>query len=153
MSTELNIETMNYFITHTVAPQEREVLSIINPDTMDDNNYNNISPPPLSRVTSAIQEQYVKGEFLYIKSKHTRELLVNAWNVITQTDLWNYIKCNTHSYMLSNDKEIYIITRKMEELGYDLLNSGYSFGWSYAVMQYIAQHGEEQYRRVIITQE
>jgi hypothetical protein len=71
-------------------------------------------------------------------------MLVNAWNAITQLELWNYMKKDTYSFMLSNDKEIWIITKKMEDLGYDG-HSGSSFGWTMRQIQYIAKNGEEKY--------
>ena len=46
--------------------------------------------------------------------------------------------------MMSSDKEINIITEKMAELGYDG-HSGASFGWTMRQMQYIAQHGEDDF--------
>lgn len=44
-------------------------------------------------------------------------MLVNAWNTITQLDLLQYMKNDCYSYTWSEDKEIYIISNKMEELG------------------------------------
>ena len=78
-------------------------------------------------------------------------MLINAWNAITELDLWNYMRNEQYSYMLSNDKEIYIISRKMEELGYNG-HSGFSFGWTMRQMQYIAQFGEKKYAEIILYQ-
>ena len=71
-------------------------------------------------------------------------MLQNAWEAITQLELWNYMKLDTESYMFSCDEEIKLISKKMIDLGYDG-HSGCSFGWTLRQMQYIAQHGEEDY--------
>jgi hypothetical protein len=59
----------------------------------------------------------VDYNFFYIQEKNSREMLVNAWNAITQLDLLQYMKNDCYSYTWSEDKEIYIISNKMEELG------------------------------------
>ncbi len=100
--------------------------------------YDNYPPLPPEET------KFVKGDFAYIENSNEREMLQNAWNAITQLELWNYMKQNCESYMLSSDNEITIITHKMEELGYNG-HSGFSFGWTMRQMQYIAQYGEEQY--------
>ena len=87
------------------------------------------------------------GMFLYIQSDYARKMLQNAWLAITQLKLWDYMKHYTPSYMMSDDPEICIITKKMEELGYKG-HSGFSFGWTMRNMQYIAQHGEENYMEI-----
>ena len=73
-------------------------------------------------------------------------MLVNAWSAITQLGLWDYMKKDIINYIFSGDKEIYMISDKMFELGYRD-HSGYSFSWIMRQMQYIAQHGEESYKR------
>lgn len=93
---------------------------------------------------------FIPGEFLYIKKEKTREMLVNAWASITQTNMWDYMKKETHSYSLSNDKEVKIIYDKMEELGYNG-HSGCSFGLVMREMQYIARQGEDNYIRNVLS--
>jgi hypothetical protein len=51
--------------------------------------------------------------------------------------------------MFSDDQEIWRITAKMEELGYNG-HSGCSFGWTMRQMQYIAKYGEEKYRDELV---
>lgn len=152
MSSELNIETMNYSILPPEPPRI-EVLSIINTDSLiTDDIIEGLEPPALQRkeaVEYQSENLFVRGEFLYIKDNNTREILVNAWNSITQLDLWNYMKQVQYSYMLSDDKEISAIFSKIEELGYNG-HSGCSFVWTMRQMQYIAQHGEEKYAKQII---
>jgi hypothetical protein len=127
---------------------------------------NNMPPPPPSpyeevnsldpEVETQIQNyeqesnNFIPGEFLYIKDEWNREMLVNAWNAITQTNMWDYMKKEIYSYSWSDDKEVDLIYKKIEELGYDG-HSGCSFGWTMRQMQYIAQHGEENYMKIIIS--
>ena len=90
------------------------------------------------------EDIFIFGQFLYVDDANDKEMLQNAWTAITQLDLWDYMKRDTDSYMMSSDKEINIITEKMAELGYDG-HSGASFGWTMRQMQYIAQHGEDDF--------
>jgi hypothetical protein len=107
------------------------------------------SPPNNSSIISPLEHQqnddvFIFGKFIYVKDDNKKEMLQNAWTAITQLDLWDYMKRDTDSYMMSSDKEINIITEKMAELGYDG-HSGASFGWTMRQMQYIAQHGEDDF--------
>ena len=93
---------------------------------------------------------FVPGQFLYINDANSKEMLQNAWDAITQLDLWYYMRRDTDSFMFSRDPEINIITNKMAELGYDG-HSGSSFGWTMRQMQYIAEHGESNYMESYLT--
>jgi hypothetical protein len=154
MSSELNIETMNYNILPPEPPQI-EVLNIINPDSIITNDiFEGIEPPVLPKkeaVEYQSENLFVKGEFLYIEDSYSRKMLVNAWNAITQLELWNYMKQEQDSYMWSKDNEISSIYSKMEELGYTG-HSGGSFGWTMRQMQYIAQNGEDKYVQDVVSQ-
>ena len=86
----------------------------------------------------------VNGKFEYIKNTWEREMLVNAWQAITLTENWDFMRQEIYSYMLSNDPRVGIISNKMVELGYDG-HSGCSFGCTMRAMQYIAKNGEEKY--------
>lgn len=86
------------------------------------------------------------GKFTYVLNEINKKMLVNAWTAITQLGLWDYMKKDIINYIFSGDKEIYMISDKMFELGYRD-HSGYSFSWIMRQMQYIAQHGEESYKR------
>ena len=131
---------------------------------IENQNYNILPPPPPNQQTESTEptdttshtqsntdHTFLGGQFLYINDLYSREMLINAWNAITELDLWNYMRNEQYSYMLSNDKEIYIISRKMEELGYNG-HSGFSFGWTMRQMQYIAQFGEKKYAETILYQ-
>lgn len=160
MSSELIMNSTDYTILPPVPHQEKEILSIINPAQLTDYEaVEGLEPPALQRPvlqrpesekTQLEQplETFIKGKFLYVHDENSREMLVNAWNAITEVDMWNYMRNDCYSYMLSNDKQISIISDKMEELGYNG-HSGCSFGWTMRQMQYIAQHGEEKYAEEI----
>ena len=90
------------------------------------------------------------GQFEYVQDTHSREMLVNAWQAITSTELWDFVKLVTDTFMFSSDPRINIIGNKMVELGYGG-HSGSSFGWTMRNMQFIAKHGEEEYKKEYIT--
>ena len=105
--------------------------------------------PPIPPSTE-LYNLFVPGQFLYINDANSKEMLQNAWDAITQLDLWYYMRRDTDSFMLSRYPEINIITNKMAELGYDG-HSGSSFGWTMRQMQYIAEHGEDNYMETYLT--
>ena len=87
------------------------------------------------------------GKFEYIVDKNKREMLTNAWQAITQTNTWIFMAKKIESFMFSNDPRIYEISKKMEELGYSG-HSGCSFGCTMRNMQYLAQKGEEEFKKL-----
>ena len=87
------------------------------------------------------------GKFDYIKILNDREMLTNAWQAITQTNTWNFMAQEIESFIFSNYPRIYEIYRKMEELGYSG-HSGCSFGCTMRNMQYLAQKGEEEFKKL-----
>lgn len=164
MSGEQNIEHTLYYAIPPTPPTD--VLSIIHPDDIIDDKlsqeteteevyYPILSGPEtevaeFQRSESQVHDEtFIKGQFMYVKDKNSREMLVNAWNAINQLELWNYMRRETYSYMFRDDEEILKITLKMEELGYNG-HSGFSFGWTMRQMQYIAKYGEETYMKEIL---
>jgi hypothetical protein len=157
MSVEHNFQENN------ILPPRPQRLMLINPDDLMEESQSQQSEPQTPKPQTPKPqtpkpprpkpqrplEICIKGKFLYIKEMHTREMLVNAWNSITQLELWDYMKQDTYSYMMSNDKEIDRITKKMEELGYNC-HSGCSFEWTMRQIQYIAQNGEDTYMKQIL---
>ena len=107
------------------------------------------SPPEMNEAIVTTQNEepkhpHPKGNFDYIKSKHTREMIENAYMAVNQLELWHFMKKDCESYMMSNRSEINRIGNKMIELGYNG-HSGFSFGWTMRQIQYIAKHGEIKY--------
>jgi hypothetical protein len=89
------------------------------------------------------------GKFEYISNHNDREMLVNAWQSISQTNLWDFVREPIESFMWSNDPRIEVISEKMEELGYHE-HSGSSFGITMRNMQYLAQNGENKFKQLFI---
>ena len=85
------------------------------------------------------------GEFKYISSYNDRVMMTNAWQAITLTETWDFVKQDIDSFMFCLEPQISIISKKMEELGYNG-HSGSSFGWVMRNMQYIAKHSEAKFR-------
>lgn len=102
--------------------------------------------PPIPPQNQNQEYIFIPGNFEYIEDSNTRNMLSNAYKSIDVLELWDYMKKDSESFMLSSDKEINIISEKMKELGYDL-HSGFSFGWTMRQIQYIAIHGEQNYRK------
>lgn len=109
-----------------------------NPESHDENNKKN-------------QEIFVNGKkigdgkFHYISNDSTRLMCENAWQAISETNLWNFVAEDITSFMWSNDPRIDIIAEKMNELGYSG-HSGCSFGYTMRNMQYLAQNGEQTFK-------
>ena len=78
---------------------------------------------------------------------NSRVMLENAYTAISLTKMWDYMKKYNDSFMFSSDKEIDIISRKMEMLGY-YGHSGSSFGITMRNMQFIALHGIEEHKKM-----
>ena len=104
-------------------------------------------PPRLMRSYN-----FTQGEFLYIKNIWEREMLQNGWAAVEQLNLWDFMKKDCDSYMMSNAPEIMLITKKMEELGYNG-HSGASFACTMRTLQYIAKNGEIAYKNSRIPSE
>jgi len=120
------------------------------PDAIDEGmEYNTISPrPPLINYTDTAAYLFnmplIPGQFNYV-DEHERAMFTNAWQAITQTETWDFIKNFQGSFMISGDENIYRISAKMSELGYDG-HSGCSFGFTMQTMKYLAINGEEKFR-------
>ena len=113
------------------------VLQLIHPDLLEQESSQMTESPPTLR-------EFIPGEFKYIRDKHERLMLVNAWEAITLTETWDFMGQPIDSFMFSDDPRITIITKKMSDLGYDG-HSGSSFGHVMRAMQYIAIYGENKF--------
>ena len=109
------------------------------------NENENLLPP----VPPTEEENIIPGRFEYVKDSWQREMFVNAWQAITITETWDFVKQPIDSFMWSNDKRVSIIGNKMEELGYGG-HSGASFGCTMRTMQFIANHGEKKFKYEMI---
>jgi hypothetical protein len=89
------------------------------------------------------------GKMDYIDDIRSREMLENAWQAINLTETWDFVSQPIQSFMFSNDERIWVITKKMSELGYDN-HSGFTFGWTMRNMQYLANNGVDKFREAFI---
>jgi hypothetical protein len=99
------------------------------------------------KIINNLNKNLGDGKFEYIVDENDHEMLTNAWQAITQTNSWIFMAEEIESFMFSNHPKIYEISRKMEELGYSG-HSGCSFGYTMRNMQYLAQKGEEQFKKL-----
>ena len=104
--------------------------------------------PPLINYTDTAAYLFnmplIPGQFSYTDEPE-RSMFVNAWQAITLTETWDFIKNFQGSFMMSGDENINRISAKMSELGYDG-HSGCSFGFTMQTMKYLAINGEEKFR-------
>lgn len=83
----------------------------------------------------------------YYVDDNSRIMFENAYQAISLTEMWDYMKKDRESFMFSSDKEIEIISKKMADLGYDG-HSGSSFGITMRNMQFIALNGLEEHKKI-----
>ena len=130
-----------------------ELMPPTPPDTIEEvisaTEYNIISPlPPQINYTETVSYLFnmplIPGQFNYVDEPE-RAMFTNAWQAITLTETWDFIKNFQGSFMISDDANINIISAKMSELGYDG-HSGCSFGFTMQTMKYLAINGEEKFR-------
>lgn len=89
-------------------------------------------------------EDLVPGKFEYTNERD-RTMFTNAWQAITLTENWDFVKADIESFTWSDDPRVDIISEKMEALGYKG-HSGASFGYTMRIMQYIARNGEQKFK-------
>jgi hypothetical protein len=137
LSAEMNTTNMN--ISETVLENSVADLAI---EFDSQREYTSLPMPPEPPSIS-----FVPGEFKYIKCEYSREMLQNAYQAVSQTETWYFVKQDIESFSLSSAPEIWRITDKMTQLGYDG-HSGFSFGWTMRQMQIIAREGEQSFKEV-----
>jgi hypothetical protein len=106
----------------------------------------NLLPLPTPPSIPEIELTFVPGKFEYIKpsSANYKAMLINAFQAVSHTHLWDFMKEYCESFMSSKDANVLIISNKMVELGYNG-HSGCSFGCIMRDMQYIANYGEKKF--------
>jgi len=109
----------------------------------------NILPPPIPSQDT--QEPFIPGKFNYVKNVNYRELYINAYQAITQTEMWDFMKEDPgeDGYMFCSHPNMQLIGAKMNELFGGYINnphSGCSFACTMRNMQYIARFGELQFK-------
>lgn len=81
------------------------------------------------------------SRFDFITDEHERMMLEDAYNAITLSENWDFVKQDCASFMFSQSPKIWEITAKMNYTGH----SGASFGLTMRTMQFIAKHGMDAF--------
>lgn len=138
-------------IVEEIKEEQNTILQLIHPDLLEQNVFETQPPQAprqnVSETPDIQQDNFIPGNFEYVTDNSERLMLSNAWQAITMTENWNFVKQPIESFSWSNDPRINIISNKMVELGYND-HSGSSFGYTMRAMQYIAQKGEEKYKEM-----
>lgn len=145
ISDETN-EEENLNLINNLPPSPPNKFEEENSDMCLDDETPKLSEPVMRRINRG------NGKMDYIDSDHSRTMLENAWQAINLTEMWDFVSQPIESFMWSNDNRIWIISAKMEKLGYNG-HSGFSFGWTMRNMQYLAQNGEEEFKKLFIKKE
>ena len=87
--------------------------------------------------------------FNYLDDNNMRQMFETAYQAITITELWDYMKKDVDNYMFNSDGEVQRIYSKIEELGYTG-HSGSSFGYIMRHMQFIATNGIENHKQMLL---
>jgi len=136
------------------AEETTNELQLIHPDSIVQEDIPEYPEPDIptlvpERYTPA-KEEFIPGQFEYIKEDWYRNMLVTAWKAISITETWGFVNNPIDSFMWSNDPRINIIYNKIEELGYKG-HSGASFGCTMRAMQYIVKNGEIKFKEEHLT--
>jgi hypothetical protein len=83
--------------------------------------------------------------FYYLDDNDIRFMFETAYQAITITELWDYMKKD----MFNDDDKLQKICNKIEELGYNG-HSGSSFGYIMRHMQFIAINGIENHKQMFL---
>jgi len=87
--------------------------------------------------------------FNYLHDHNMRQMFETAYQAITITELWDYMKKDVDNYMFNSDGEVRRIYSKIEQLGYTE-HSGSSFGYIMRHMQFIATNGIENHKQMLL---
>jgi hypothetical protein len=99
---------------------------------------------------SHIDTHVTDAEFNTIPDEHSRVMLKNAYQAITLTEHWDYMRTfSEQSFMFSNSPVVSTIITKMSQLGYDG-HSGCSFGWTMRNMEFFAKNGKQAFLRQFV---
>ncbi len=85
------------------------------------------------------------GNFDYVSDIWDREIYENAWQAISLTNMWDFVKQDIDSFMFSLDPRLDFISEKMAEIGYNV-HSSTSFGRVMRQMQFLAKFGEDKFK-------
>lgn len=122
-----------------------QTLSIIHPDAF-------IETPkkvkqtnrPVKKNDAIKQNHFIGGKFNYIKNEQLKTLLKIGYQTIDELNLWEYIAQPYENFMTENNVLVkwikHCIVEKDDSFPEDLFN------WLMLQLQFIAEHGENEYR-------
>lgn len=97
-----------------------------------------LPPPP--------PQKFIQGIFCYITPKDLKYklMLIYAYDAITYTNTWDFMKKDCESFMSLKEPEIIMIRNKIKEQT-NIIDNDNTFGCIMRDMQYIAKYGEEKF--------
>jgi hypothetical protein len=129
--------------------EQRQLVNLLEQEYIEKERQRQERLAERDRRIAAIDNNFTPGEFLYIGDCYSREMIKNGFQAVQLTETADFVKQDTESFQWSRDNRIWIITAKMEELGYTG-HSGFSFGWTMRQVQQIFRLGEAEYRRQLL---
>lgn len=92
-------------------------------------------------------------DFNFISNSHTRSLVSNGYNAVSQLELWSWMKdftpAENEGFAWSNHPNINKIINKMESLPDAPGHSGGSFAITMRHLECIAKEGMDKYKEYI----
>jgi len=90
----------------------------------------------------------IMADLSFIRDTHTRSMVSNGHQAITQLELWSWMKTfePENGFMFSTDPNVILIGETMNTLPNPPGHSGSSFGITMRHLQFIAKNGLEKYK-------
>lgn len=89
--------------------------------------------------------------FNFIPDSHTRSLIINGYQAVSQLELWGWMKEfnpePSEGFMWTTHPNVYRISEKMESLPNPPGHSGSSFAITMRELEFIAKHGIDEYKK------
>ena len=89
--------------------------------------------------------------FNFISDSHTRSLVSNGYQAVSQLELWDWMKSFTPAtgdgFMWTSHPNVYKIMEKMESLPNPPGHSGSSFAITMRQLELIAKNGIDKYKQ------
>jgi hypothetical protein len=141
------------------------IPSLIHPDELVDSyfhrNDNNVSHPfhrlnssstsNTSSLFKPFEQGFVyrgNGNFDYIKDSEHRDMLRFTWKAIEATNMWSFLEKPNCTFSDMNNENISFICYKIKSLGY-YGHTKKTLAFTLRCLQYIAQYGENEFKKVI----
>lgn len=94
-------------------------------------------------------------DFSFISDQHTRALVSNGHVAVSQLELWDWLRTfepkANEGFMFSSHPNIAVIGNKMHEIDDSIGHSGSSFAYTMRELQFIAQKGIDDYKKLVLS--